>query len=128
MKKPSRSQLAKTFVLLLGERKQSELIKGLAYELVTSHRAGELELLVRDINRELLAQKNHLELSVTVAHKLGPAARKAVETEMKSRTGARTVHMTIQEDALLLGGLVAETSDERLDLSLRHKLDLLEIQ
>lgn len=127
MKKISRTQLAKAFVSLATDRNQVDLLRGLAYELVSTHRASEAELMLRDINRELLKQRHQIGVDVTAAHKLDAGVRAQLEAQLKKLTGATTVQTQVRVDGELLGGLVAETPDERLDLSLRHKLEMLEV-
>ncbi len=126
MKKISRLKLAKAFVALANSKNQGDLLVGLAQELISSHRVSELPLMVQDINRELLAQKGHLEATVISAHTLDPDVMHEVEQELKNRTGAKTVRVKSEQDASLVGGIVAETPDEVIDLSLKYKLQQLE--
>ena len=127
MRKLSRAQLAKAFVALVTDANQADLIRGLAYELVSTHRASEVELMLRDINRELLRQRRQIDVSVTSAHELDASLRAQLEAQLKTLTGAKMVRTQLRVDRSLLGGLIAETPDDRMDLSLRHKLESLEV-
>lgn len=126
MKKVSRTQLAKAFVALADKANYQRLINELARELVASRRTAEVDLLVRDINRELLRQKRHLEFKVFSAHKLDSGTMQQVERYLKRQTEADSVRARalIEED--LVGGLLVETPDELIDLSLKFKLEQLE--
>ncbi len=127
MKKVSRTQLAKAFVGLVNQSNLNKLIQELARELVVSRRSSEVDLLVRDINRELLRQKGHLEAKVITAHSLSAELKRRVETSLARQTGAKTVHTVAYEQPGLIGGLMAETPDELIDLSLKSKLEQLEV-
>lgn len=127
MKKVTRNQLAKAFVALVNQQNYSGLLNELAQELVVSHRVSEMDLLVRDINRELLRQKRHLETTVTSVHSLEDNIVKAVERQLMHQTGAETVGAVFRQDPNLVGGLVAETPDELIDFSLKFKLEQLEV-
>ena len=127
MKKVSRSRMAKAFVTLVDKANYKQLLSELARELVVSRRTAEIDLMVRDINRELLRQKRHLEAEVFSAHKLEPAVLREVEQYLKAQTGAQSINAKTHEDPDLVGGIVAETPDGLIDLSLKFKLEQLEV-
>ena len=127
MKNVSRSNLAKAFVELAKPSNYKQLLAELARELMVSRRTAEVDLLLRDIKRELLKQKRQLEAEVFTAHKLQPSMLAEIEQHLRELTGASKVNasLNIQED--LVGGLLVETPDELLDLSLKYKLEQLEV-
>lgn len=127
MKKVSRVKLAKAFVQMLDDYDAADLIRVLAQELVVTGRGSEADLLGRDIDRELLEQRRHLEVRLTLAHELSTSVVKSIEKQLATQVGAKTVHSSIERDPGLLGGFVAEMPDERIDTSLKTKLERLEV-
>lgn len=126
MNKLSRTSLAKAFVRLLDDHKQTDLVAALAHQLVISRRVSEADLIVKDIARELLRQKKHLELAIATAHPLSLALLKLIEEAMQQEYKAQTVSSQTRHDPLLLGGMVVETPEGSRDLSIRHKLERLQ--
>lgn len=60
------------------------------------------------------------------AHPLSKKMRSDIEDELKKRYNADTIIIEEKEDKGLIGGIRIRIHDEIIDLSLRHKLDLLQ--
>jgi F-type H+-transporting ATPase subunit delta len=107
-----------------------ELIAGkqvtnkLAAFLIESKRTRELELYVRDIEAAL-AERGVLLADVASAREIANETFETITNYLKKKTGAKDVHLRTTVDPALLGGVRIETPDERLDSTLRHKLNQL---
>lgn len=127
MKTLSRKQLAHTVVTMLDQRPRADVIKALAYSMVTQRRTRDIDLFVREISRELLAQRGHLEVTVTTARRPSETLTGDIITFFQQFSQAQTVALKHCIDPNILGGLIATTSEYELDTSLRHKLQILEV-
>lgn len=96
----------------------------LAAYLLDSKQTRELSLVVRDVEAAL-ADRGVLLADVVSAHELNVTTEKAITDHLKKATGAETVYLRPQVDTTLLGGVRIETPDERLDATLRHRLNQL---
>lgn len=107
-----------------------ELIAGkqvtnkLAAFLIESKRTRELELYVRDIEAAL-AERGVLLADVASAREIANETFETITNYLRKKTGAKDVHLRTTVDPALLGGVRIETPDERLDSTLRHKLNQL---
>lgn len=98
--------------------------KQLAAYLVESKRVRELNLIVRDIE-VALADRGVLLADVASSRDLTANTIDAVKTYLQKETGAKTVHLRTSVDPDLLGGVMVETPSERLDATIRHRLNQL---
>ncbi len=107
-----------------------ELIAGrsitqqLAAYLLETKRTRELDLFVRDIEAAL-ADRGVLLADIDSSHELGGDTAKEITKYLKDQTGAREVHLRPNVDESLLGGVRIETPGQRLDTTLRHRLNQL---
>lgn len=101
-----------------------DITKQLAAYLVETKRTREAILVVRDIETAL-ADRGVLLADVASSQDLAVDTEKALVTYLKQATGAKEVHLRPEVDADLLGGVRIETPDERLDATLRHRLNQL---
>jgi F-type H+-transporting ATPase subunit delta len=120
MSKVSRRTLAASIAELM-ENNQPDLAKGLAAYLVQEGRAKELESLLRDVARLRYEQQGVLEIDATTAHALNAE----IQAEIKRMLPAKEhiVHETREPG--IIGGLLLETADRQLDLTVRHRLSQL---
>lgn len=123
----SRRVLARTIAakLVAEPSRQAHWTAVLAAYLVDQNRAGEADLIVHDIERELYEQAGELLVHVTSARPLKDDVRTALKKLMKEKTNAKQVVLTEKTDATLLGGLIARSADAELDASVRTKLNRL---
>lgn len=118
----SRRKIAAYFAdeLLAGRN----VAKPLAAYLVESKRTREVTLIVRDIEGAL-AQRGVLLADVASARELSSDTEHTITTYLQKKTSAKDVHLRQEIDESLLGGVRIETPDQRLDTTLRHRLDQL---
>ena len=106
--------------LIAGKRVTNKL----AAYLIETKRTRELELFVRDI-KAALAERGVLLADVASAREIASETKNTITDYLKKKTGAKDVHLQTTVDPTLLGGVRIETPDERLDSTLRHKLNQL---
>lgn len=102
--------------------RRSHWIKVLAAYLVEQRATQDVDLILNDIARELLARDGHLLANVTSARGLSEALRSELTKTLRDLTGAKHVELDEQVDASLLGGIIARTPDGELDASVRTRL------
>jgi F-type H+-transporting ATPase subunit delta len=101
-----------------------DLVKPLAAYLIQSKRIREASLIVRDIEAAL-ADRGVLFADVTSSFDLSDDTKKAIGHYLQDKTKAKDIHLRTDVDESLLGGVRIETPDQRLDASLRHRLNQL---
>ncbi len=107
-----------------------ELIAGrnatrqLAAYLVETKRTREVILVVRDIE-SALAERGVLVADVAASRDLTPEAKQTIADFLRQTTGAQDVHMRPHVDSDLLGGVRIDTPGQRLDQTVRHRLNQL---
>jgi F-type H+-transporting ATPase subunit delta len=124
----SRRIIARTIAakLLSEPARQDYWIKVLAAYVVDQRREQEVDLIMNDLAHELFVQNGQLAVSVTSARPLSEAVRTTLKSLLAERTNAKTVELTEQVDPALLGGLIAQTPDAVMDVSVRSQLNQLE--
>jgi len=107
-----------------------ELIAGrdvtqqLAALLVETKRTREVTLFVRDIEAALAA-RGVLLANVASSRELTSDVEGTIGSFLKKATGATDVQLRQHVEPSLLGGVRIETPDQRLDTTLRHRLNQL---
>ncbi|MGD8374391.1 MAG: F0F1 ATP synthase subunit delta [Candidatus Woesebacteria bacterium] len=127
MARISRRRLAKTAVRLIAEhpKNQSEIVKSIAAYLIVNKQASQLDLLVKDIARELEISEGVLLAEVRSAFDLNEASRLEIIAYLKQATGAKHVELEKTVEPDLLSGMVINTADRELDVSARRKMKQL---
>lgn len=127
MSKLSRRVIARAFVakLVAEPQRHAHWVKVLAAYLVEQRQINMVDLLLADISREYFAETGVLLANVTSARPLSDAVRKAVEQALHEATDAKKVVITTRTDPALIGGVVAQTPDAVLDISVRSQLKQL---
>lgn len=124
--RPSRKRIA----LVIAEKlDKGQSLKSLSREvaayLLTAGRSKELGPIMRDVI-SLRAEKGFVESTLTTAHELDSKAQKLVSDLIKTvRPGARHILIDHKKDESLIGGLKLDVVNQRLDLSVRAKLNRL---
>lgn len=98
--------------------------KRLAAYLVETKRSREAELIVRDIEAAL-ADRGVLLADVAGSHDLTADTRDSITDYLTAKTGAKDVYLRQQTDPHLLGGVRIDIPGQRLDRTLRHRLNQL---
>jgi len=101
-----------------------DVTRQLAAYLVETKRVREARLIVRDIEAAL-ADRGVLLADVVSSRDLAADTKDAITSFLKKATGAHDVKLRTSVNANLLGGVLIETPSERLDASLRHRLNQL---
>lgn len=100
------------------------ITKQLAEYLVESNRVREATLMVRDIE-SALAERGVLLADVATSRELAADTKKEITDYLKQLSGASSVEMRSHVDPHLLGGVRIDTPGNRLDKTLRHRLNQL---
>ena len=101
------------------------LVKQMAAYLVQNGKTKEIDLLVNDIKKQIEEQYGLTIAEVTSARPLTEALRRQIKQLVTDKTGAKSVRLSEETDASLLGGAVIETPSMNIDLSVRGTLQQL---
>ncbi len=96
----------------------------LAAYLVETKRVREAVLIVRDIE-VALADRGVLLADVASSRELATETKDAITAYLKKTTGAHDIQLRTSVNTDLLGGVLVETPSERLDATIRHRLNQL---
>lgn len=100
------------------------ITKKLAAYLIETKKTRELSLYVRDIEAAL-AERGILLADVASSFELTADTKHTITDYLKNTTGAKDVHLRLEVDPALLGGIRIETPDRRLDDTIQHRLNQL---
>ncbi len=102
----------------------SELTINFLGVLAGNRRLSKLPEMIAAFKTIAAAQRGEVSANVTSAHKLSDAQLSALKDKLTARVG-RTVMLTADEDPDLLGGLVVTIGSQRIDASIRTRLNSL---
>jgi F0F1-type ATP synthase delta subunit len=124
--RPKRRRIAEVITEKLGEGQSlKSLAREIAAYLLAEGRSKELDLITRDVIK-LRAEKGFIESSATTAHELKPEAEKSLHDLIKSvRPNAKKIIIDHKLNPYLIGGVRLDIINQRLDLSVRAKLNKL---
>ncbi len=127
MPKFSRRRLAEAIVKLLNQHpeRQVEILRSTAAYLVENGLTKQVELLARDISRQLQQTRGELSAEVESAFGLTDSSRLIIESYLKAQTGAKSVTLEETQNPSLISGVVIKTVDQELDLSAKRQLQQL---
>lgn len=124
-RKLSRRDLATHFAEgYLSGTSLKKLSRELAAYLIESRRTKELTLLIRDI-QYYLAEKGYVIGTVTSAHELSAAMKKAIESYAKKKSGAAKLQLDAIVDENVLGGVKVELPGHELNTTITRQLTIL---
>jgi F-type H+-transporting ATPase subunit delta len=92
--------------------------------LAQNRRAGDLPAVIRAFGAIAAAQRGEVTAEVASAHPLSDAQLATLEQKLRAREG-RTVKLKTRVDPELLGGLVVTIGSQRIDSSIRSRLNSL---
>lgn len=119
MSKPTVRELAKAIRNLMASNQDSNtLATQIAAYLVAERRTGELEKVMREVERQQLVEDGVMEVTATSARGLN----QEIMQEISRIFSGRTVKIIEKRDKNLVGGVYIRTLDEQLDLSVRGQL------
>lgn len=109
---------------LASGKNRGQVMKQLAAYLVKHKMVGQMEIVVADIERNLAALGT-VQASVITARPLTTELRASVEEYVKRVEGAKTVVLDESVEPDVLGGVIVETPNKRLDASIATQLKRL---
>ncbi len=102
----------------------SDLTKNFLGVLADNRRVSALPAMIRAFAMIAAAQRGEVQAEVASAHPLSDEQIATLETKLRAREG-RTVKLSSKVDADLLGGLVVTIGSQRIDSSIRTRLNSL---
>lgn len=120
----SRSQAGSAIAAVGKKLKVSDLTQNFLGVLAGNRRLGELPDMIRAFNTIAAAQRGEVTATVTSAHPLSDSQLDTLKTKLTAREG-RTVKLSADVDPELLGGLVVTIGSQRIDGSIRTRLNSL---
>ena len=120
----SRDVAGKAMAAVAKTLKLSALTTNFLGVLATNRRLGKLPAIIAAFRAIAAAQRGEVTATVTSAHPLSDDQIAALKTKLTAREG-RTVMLTASVDPDLLGGLVVTIGSQRIDASIRTRLNSL---
>jgi F-type H+-transporting ATPase subunit delta len=120
----SREALGRVLAALGDTLKLAELTRNFLGVLAQNRRAGELPKVIRAFQSIAAAQRGEVTAEVASAHPLSDEQLTTLEQKLRARQG-RTVKLKTRVDPDLLGGLVVTIGSQRIDSSIRSRLNSL---
>ncbi len=120
----SRAEFAKAMAALAKHLELDRLTQNFLGVLAQNRRVSALPDAIRAFRTIAAAQRGEVTARVTSARRLTDEQLKALEAKLKAREG-RTVKLTADVDPELLGGLVVTIGSQRIDSSIRSRLNSL---
>lgn len=125
MKRYSRKQLALATIALLEKHSLKEVVAVLAEEIMQEKRTNDIEIIAKEIGKQFLLTKNHLDAKVETARALTLETREEIVDLLKQITSAKTVSAQCTINPKLIGGFKASTSIVEINASLARPLHQL---
>ena len=120
----SRDQIASVMSGMAKYLGLSSLTNNFLGVLAENRRVGDLPAMIRAFAAIAAAQRGEVNAEVASAHPLSADQLAALETKLRAREG-RTVKLKSRVDPELLGGLVVTIGSQRIDSSIRSRLNSL---
>ena len=120
----SRDALGRVMAGLGDAMKLSPLTRNFLGVLAENRRLFKLPAIIRAFHTIAAAQRGEVQAEVASAHALTDEQIATLETKLRAREG-RTVKLKTRVDPDLLGGLVVTIGSQRIDSSIRTRLNSL---
>lgn len=120
----SRAAQAQAIAAVAKQLKLNPLTANFLGVLAGNRRLGKLPAIISAFKAIAAAQRGEVTATVTSAHPLSEDQLAALKTKLTAREG-RTVMLTAAVDPELLGGLVVTIGSQRIDASIRTRLNSL---
>jgi F-type H+-transporting ATPase subunit delta len=120
----SREALGRVMDGIAGHLALSPLTRNFLGVLARNRRAGELPAVIRAFTAIAAAQRGEVTAEVASAHPLSDEQLSTLEQKLRAREG-RTVKLKTRVEPELLGGLVVTIGSQRIDSSIRSRLNSL---
>ena len=120
----ARDVQGKAMAAVASELKLSELTANFIGVLAANRRLSKIPAIITAFKAIAAAQRGEVTATVTSAHPLSDDQLAALKTKLTQREG-RTVMLSASVDPDLLGGLVVTIGSQRIDASIRTRLNSL---
>ena len=120
----ARDVQGKAMAAVASELKLSDLTANFIGVLAANRRLGKIPAIITAFKAIAAAQRGEVTATVTSAHPLSDDQLAALKTKLTQREG-RTVMLSASVDPDLLGGLVVTIGSQRIDASIRTRLNSL---
>jgi F-type H+-transporting ATPase subunit delta len=120
----TREAQGKAMAAVAKKLKLSPLTTSFLGVLATNRRLAKLPDIIAAFKAIAAAQRGEVSATVTSAHPLSDGQLAALKTKLTAREG-RTVMLSAKVDPDLLGGLVVTIGSQRIDASIRTRLNSL---
>lgn len=120
----SRAAQGKAMAAVAATLKLSPLTGNFLGVLAANRRLGKTPAIITAFKAIAAAQRGEVSATVTSAHPLSADQLAALKTKLTAREG-RTVMLSAKVDPDLLGGLVVTIGSQRIDASIRTRLNSL---
>jgi F-type H+-transporting ATPase subunit delta len=120
----SREALGRVLNGLGAQLNLSDLTRNFLGVLAQNRRVGELPKIIRAFRSIAAVQRGEVTAEVASAHPLSDEQLTTLEQKLRARQG-RTVKLKTRVDPDLLGGLVVTIGSQRIDSSIRSRLNSL---
>jgi F-type H+-transporting ATPase subunit delta len=120
----SREQIARVMSGMAAYLGLADLTKNFLGVLAENRRIGDLPAMIRAFHAIAAAQRGEVTAEVASAHALTDEQLATLEQKLRAREG-RTVKLKTRVDPDLLGGLVVTVGSQRIDGSIRTRLNSL---
>lgn len=124
MKRFTKTQLARAYLALSHTKSPEYAAQALAAALLAQKMSHEVEIVVREVARQLLGEGQAL-VTVATARPVSPTLQKTMEAALGKFTQVRAVAVDYRVNPALLGGFYAETPTHTFDASLASTLNRL---
>jgi F0F1-type ATP synthase delta subunit len=121
MSKPTNKDIACVAIDLIKKSNKSVVAKSLASYLISERRSHDLDRIMREINKQLSNQTNKTEIDLISAYPVN----EDIKNKIKKLLKVESAIFNQEIDKSVIGGVRAETSDVRLDLTVRNRLNRL---
>jgi ATP synthase F1 delta subunit len=115
-------QKAGVLAEILGDA--DELLRNFVQLVSEKGRAGEIEEIYRELDALVAAEQKRLTVELTTAYELSDEEADSILKKIEQSSG-RTVEATRIVDPSLIGGIVLQVGSQRLDASVRGRLNRL---
>ena len=110
---------------LLGDA--DELVRNFLLVLAEKGRAGEIEPMAAEFERLAAAAEGRIDVELTTAYELSDEEARQIVGQIEQASG-RPVEASRKVDPALIGGIVLQAGSQRVDASVRGRLDRLRHQ
>jgi F-type H+-transporting ATPase subunit delta len=121
----SRKKFARALVLMMPNHSVQDIAKAAAQEIITQRWMRDIDVILRDVSAELLAERKHLNAEVTTAHDISKELRQSITEFLTERYEANNVSILEKVNPSIIGGFLIETPNEQIDASIKTKLTTL---